>query len=60
MRPEYVTDEHLIYLDELRESGDTNMFFARPYLQAEFPDLSKEGAGKILKYWMKSFGKPDR
>lgn len=54
-RPDFVTDEHLEYLDELRESGDTNMFGARPYLMLEFPDLSKDEASKVLVYWMQSF-----
>lgn len=31
-RPEGLTDDHLEYLDELRESGVTNMFGARPYV----------------------------
>jgi len=34
-RPEIVTDEHLDYLDELRESGVTNMFGAGAYLGAK-------------------------
>lgn len=54
-KPERLTDEHLEYLDELRESGATNMYGARPYLLAEFPELSKEDAGAILLYWMKTF-----
>ena len=54
-RPEYVTDEHLDYLDDLRESGETNMFGARPYLIEEF-GLGKKIAGDILQYWMESFG----
>lgn len=54
-RPEVCTDEHLTYLDELRESGDTNMFGARPYLMDEFPDLSKKEAAAVLVYWMHSF-----
>ena len=55
-RPATVTDEHLEYLDELRESGDTNMLGATPYLMKEF-GLSRKDAGEILCYWMKSFGK---
>lgn len=55
-RPSFVTDEHLEYLDELRASGDTNMFGARPYLMSEFPALGPDKAGKVLSYWMKSFG----
>lgn len=52
-RPEYVTEEHLEYLDELRESGITNMLGARPYLIEEFNLPSKQAAG-VLRYWLKS------
>ena len=58
-RPDYVTDEHLAYLDELRESGKTNMYGARAYIQREF-NLASRIAGEILTYWMESFGKDDR
>ena len=58
-RPKFVTDEHLTYLDILRDSGVTNMFGARPYLIEEF-DLDNRLAAEILTYWMKSFGKDDR
>ena len=34
-RSEIVTDEHLKYLDGLRESGVTNMFGAGEYVEAE-------------------------
>ena len=54
-RPEIVDDEHLIYLDELRESGVTNMFGAGAYLAAEFC-IDKKVAAEILSYWMDSFG----
>ena len=54
-RPEYITDEHLVYLDELRESGDTNMFGARPYEETAFPELSEKEVGAVLSYWMKTF-----
>ena len=49
--------KHKIYLEELRRSGETNMYGARPYLQDEF-DLDKREAGKILSEWMESY-KPD-
>lgn len=55
-RPTYCTDKHLEYLDELRESGVTNMYGARPYVQEEFPELTKDQAGEVLSYWMSSFG----
>lgn len=54
-KPEGLDDAHLEYLDELRESGKTNMFGARPYLQANFRDLGDNQAGAILAYWMKTF-----
>ena len=54
-RPKVVKNKHLKYLDELRESGETNMFGARPYLMEEF-GLDKEDAKVILSYWMASFG----
>jgi len=43
------------FLEELRESGQTNMFSARPYLQAVFPDLSDVQAKVILVKWMESY-----
>ena len=54
-RPELVTEAHLVFLDELRESGETNMFGAAEYIVDEFI-ISSEEAKTILKYWMKSFG----
>lgn len=58
-RPDYVADEHLEFLDELRESGVTNMYGARPYLIREFPE-DRKVAALILTYWMESFGKENR
>ena len=43
------------YLDELRESGSTNMFGAGAYLTMTFPELSKKDASDILLKWMKEF-----
>ena len=54
-RPEFVTDEHLRFLDELRESGEINLFGAAPYLSNIF-DLSEQEARKTLTYWMQTFG----
>lgn len=42
------------YLEELRQSGVTNMFGARPYLMDAF-DLDKREAGRILSLWMKDY-----
>ena len=46
-------NQYHIYLDELRDSGVTNMFGAVPYLQEEF-GLDKKEARDILLTWMKS------
>lgn len=54
-RPEVVTDEMLEYLDDLRESGVTNMFGAAPYVQEAF-DLSRREGKDVLLYWMETFG----
>lgn len=59
-RPAFITDEHLEYLDDLRGTGATNMFGARPYLKRAFRDLKDEEAATVLSYWMKTFGKDDR
>ena len=42
------------YLEELRQSGVTNMYGARPYLMDAF-DLDKREAGRILSLWMKDY-----
>jgi hypothetical protein len=52
---ELVFEDFLNYLDDLRESGATNMFGARPYLMDEFPELTKDQAGDVLSYWMSTF-----
>ena len=59
-RPDYIDEVHLEYLDELRESGETNMYGARVYLLREFVDMSEKTAGDILGYWMESFSRKNR
>ena len=54
-KPECLAEEHLLYLDQLRESGVTNMFGAVPFVLLQFPDLSEQQAKQVLIYWMKSF-----
>jgi len=39
--------EYFEYLDDLRESGVTNMFGARPYIVRQF-GLQSDAAGRIL------------
>ena len=45
------------YLDNLRLSGETNMYGARPYLMRVFPELDRKTAAEVLSDWMKTFGK---
>ena len=52
--PTYVKQEHLEFLDDLRESGETNMFEAVPYIVERF-EVDVKFATKILIYWMKTF-----
>jgi len=56
VKPECLIEDHLLYLDGLRESGVTNMFGAVPFVLLEFPSLSKQQAKQVLIYWMKTFG----
>jgi hypothetical protein len=53
-KPEGLTDEHLEYLDELRESAVTNMFGAAPWLARAY-GLDVETARKYLSFWMATF-----
>ena len=53
-KPEIVTDEHLEYLDALRESGIINMCGAWEYIENLFM-LSRKEAKEILVYWRKTF-----
>ena len=54
-RPEFVTDEMLMFLDELRESAIINMFGAAPHLASAY-GMSIQEAREALSYWMRSFG----
>jgi len=43
------------YLDDLRESGQVNMFGSGAYLQSAF-GLSRYEAKDVVMEWMKTFG----
>ncbi len=57
-KPSFVSEdflqEILEYLDSLRESGEINMYGARPYVENVFHLMSIE-ASAIVKYWMATF-----
>lgn len=58
-RPENVEQEHLEFLDDLRESAIMNMFGASTELENEF-GLSRRTAKEVLAYWMRTFGSESR
>ena len=47
--------EYFEFLDDLRESGTTNMMGATPYLQSKFGIPDRREAQKILVKWMDTF-----
>tara|TARA_R100000458_G_C8238537_1_gene218197 strand:+ start:784 stop:1038 length:255 start_codon:yes stop_codon:yes gene_type:complete len=47
-------NEVFLYLEQLRESGETNMFGAAAYIQNEF-ELDKKTSVRYLSDWMKNF-----
>jgi len=51
-----ISEEHLDYLDCLRESGVTNMWGASVYIEEEF-GLDRKEAKELLSHWMKTFSK---
>lgn len=55
VRPDFVKQEYLEYLDELRDSGDTNMFGATSYLIEDFPELNILKARSVVSYWMATY-----
>lgn len=48
-------DMYFEFLDDLRESGETNMFGAGPYLQDAY-SLNKKEAKAVVLEWMETFG----
>jgi hypothetical protein len=48
--------QYFLYLNDLRDSGETNMWLAAPYLEAEF-GLDRREAKDILLAWIRSFSK---
>ena len=47
--------EYFEFLDELRESGVTNMFGAGAYVERQFL-MGRNEAGDVLQLWMNTFG----
>lgn len=56
MMTDYTDEDYFDYLVELRDSGETNMWGAAPYLVREF-GVTYEESKKILVRWIESFDK---
>tara|TARA_R100001510_G_C7655602_1_gene214852 strand:+ start:3803 stop:3985 length:183 start_codon:yes stop_codon:yes gene_type:complete len=48
-------DEVFQFLDELRESGVTNMFGAASFIRTSFPNVDKKQSRELLSEWMETF-----
>jgi len=48
-------EEVFVFLDNLRKSGETNMFGASPYIRERFACTRYE-ANRLLVKWMENFG----
>jgi hypothetical protein len=55
--PLETNEAYFRFLDEIRESGVTNMFGAAPYLREMWPELNREEAKAIVILWMKTYEK---
>lgn len=53
---EFTVDKEKVftYLDNLRESGITNMFGSAPYVAEEF-DVNMKEARELVSEWMRTF-----
>lgn len=49
-----ITEAHFKYLDDLRESGETNMFGAGSYVQSKF-FLDRMDTRYVVTQWMATF-----
>jgi len=49
------TCDVFIFLEELRQSGVTNMFNALPYLEKEYDYIDKKRLKKILEFYFKNY-----
>ena len=47
----------LIFLEELRRSGVTNMLNSLPYMEKEFDEFTEEELKNILTFYFENYGK---
>lgn len=54
-RPEYLKDDHILFLDELMASGQMTSFKVSQILMHRFPLLSYEEVNNIVAYWIYTY-----
>jgi hypothetical protein len=55
----YLKNEVFLYLDELRQSGKTNMYGAVNYIEKDF-EVDKNIAIRFLSEWMENYNLKDK
>ena len=59
-RQGFITDDMLLFLDDLRDSGTCNMFGAGCFVAKQYPELDRGQENIVLGYWMDTFGQDKR
>jgi len=52
-------EEVFVFLDNLRKSGETNMYGASPYIRESF-GCTRYEANRLLVKWMENFGESQK
>ena len=50
-----ITEDHLHFLDGLRDAGQTNMHAAQPHLSNAYPELTEREVDTVLQYWHRTW-----
>ncbi|WP_028581257.1 hypothetical protein [Desulfogranum japonicum] len=54
-KPDYLTNEHLVYFDNLLDEAKMSSFTASQLFMHRFPTLSLDQVNTILTYWLYSY-----
>lgn len=52
--PKDIESKHMIFLEDLRQSGQTNMFGAVPFIQLKFK-IDETKSRDILLFWLDNY-----
>ena len=59
-KPSFIKDEHLRFLDVLRDDGKINMVGASEPLREIYDELSRSEAEQVLRFWMDTYTGEER